>query len=65
MRTDCINSGLQMYDGDMIETYKILNSIYDSDVSPYLEPVSIQNTRDHSKKLNKRYFRINIRKNLL
>ena len=39
--------------GDMIETYKILNGIYDSSVCNLLTPVESTRTRGHSLKLPK------------
>lgn len=44
-------SGVQTYEGYIIETYTILNNIYEPDVSPYLQPCIMRNTREHSKKI--------------
>lgn len=50
--------------GDMIETYKIMNGIYDSDVSPKLEKApNIRGTRGHEMKLFKKGARTEARKN--
>ena len=48
------NSGLQMYEGDMRDTYTIFNNIYDLDVLPYLEPCSMRNGTT-VKKFNEQY----------
>ena len=39
--------------GDMLETYKILNDVYDSEAAPLLELSSARMTRGNDKKLNK------------
>ena len=39
--------------GDMLETYKILNDIYDNEAAPVLELSGTRMTRGNDKKLNK------------
>ena len=49
--------------GDMIETFKIINGIYDRDVIEiFLEMDQNTRTRGNDKKLKKKYSKLNIRK---
>ena len=48
--------------GDMIETYKILNGVYDSKVAPTL-PLAANNLRGNSMKLYKRRANLELRRN--
>ena len=49
--------------GDMIETFKIINGIYDRDVTEnFLEIDQNTRTRGNDKKLKKKYSKLNIRK---
>ena len=48
--------------GDMIEVFKILNNIYDTNVSPTLKLVNISRTRGHPQKLEIERCRYNVRK---
>ena len=53
MRKDCVIWVFQLWSTDVsggrIETYGILNNIYDPDMLPYIEPCSTRNTPGHSK----------------
>ena len=46
----------------MTETYQLLISFYDYDVSPYVDPCLNRITQGHSSKLNKLYSRTNARR---
>ncbi len=49
--------------GEMIEIYKIMNEIYDPEVSQIFEKRMKSSTRGHQHKIYKRYARLNVRKN--
>ena len=49
--------------GDIIETYKTVNGMYDIAATSYLQPCKHKVTRGHSLKLAKSYSRLNVRIN--
>jgi len=51
--------------GDMLETYKILNDINDSEAAPLFELSSTKRTRGNDKKLNKVMCKMELRRHFL